>query len=505
MLHKNNQSFSSFATLMLYLFVFIHVFLWTSAPSLVRFTLPMDSMEGATWGHVLSWGYDKNPFLNAWLTRFAIELGHYATWPIYLFSQLAVAICFLAVWQLGKKLLPPIYALIAVMLLEGMQYYHLHAIDLSDNTLELPLWALTILFFYQAIHQNKIRDWVLTGLFAGLSMMTKYFSVMLIIPMLALLLSTAETRSLFKTLPLYFGLFVFLCILMPHSIWLFSHDFITVQYALHRVGNPPAWSNHIINPSGFLWDQLQSMMPLLILLLPLTLAKKSVFFKQTLSLSQLDHRFLWFMGVGPFLLTLLLSVITGIKLREGWGQPLFSLSGILLLVWLRPLISIKQCYRFIATTFVLLSAAVTGYSILLIKAKEPSSANFPGKIIAQIVTEKWQEQFHRPLSYVIGARWLAGNVSFYSKDHPMVYMEANPNSSAWINEQDIKQIGGIFIWDPEKTPQFYSEMKSRFSHLGEPQTLYFSWLRNKTMEPIALGIAFLPPDSLAATHHHIID
>jgi 4-amino-4-deoxy-L-arabinose transferase-like glycosyltransferase len=119
----------------LYSFIGIHILLWTLAPTLIRFTLPMDAMEGTTWGHQFEWGYDKNPFMNGWLTALAIKLGGQSGWMTYLFSQLSVAICFFAVWQLGKKILPPLHALIAVLLLEGIQYYNFHAIDFNDNTL----------------------------------------------------------------------------------------------------------------------------------------------------------------------------------------------------------------------------------------------------------------------------------------------------------------------------------------------------------------------------------
>lgn len=136
-------------------FIITHVTAWTLAPALIRFTLPMDSMEGALWGRQLEWGYDKNPFMNGWLTALALKMDGHTGWFIYLFSQLSVAICFWAIWQLSKKIVPPIYALIAVLLLEGMQYYNFHAIDFNDNTLELAIWSLTALFFIRhSLHQK---------------------------------------------------------------------------------------------------------------------------------------------------------------------------------------------------------------------------------------------------------------------------------------------------------------------------------------------------------------
>src|SRR5579872_3260097 len=106
-----------------YIFLAAHLLCWTLTPLLVRYNLPLDSIEGTIWGHQLEWGYDKNPYLNGWLTALATRLGGQSGWMIYLFSQLSVIACFFAMWQLAKKILPPVYALLSVLLLENIQYY----------------------------------------------------------------------------------------------------------------------------------------------------------------------------------------------------------------------------------------------------------------------------------------------------------------------------------------------------------------------------------------------
>jgi hypothetical protein len=117
------------------LFIFLHVLAWTCIPYFTRYTLPMDSMEGYVWGRNLEWGYDKNPFLNGWLTYLAVLIDNYRGWAIYLFSQLSVALCFVGTWLLAKKILPLPQSFLAVVILESSQYYNLHAIDFNDNTL----------------------------------------------------------------------------------------------------------------------------------------------------------------------------------------------------------------------------------------------------------------------------------------------------------------------------------------------------------------------------------
>lgn len=477
-----------------YAFIFIHIFVWTVAPALIRQTLPMDAMEGATWGHQLEWGYDKNPFMNGWLTELAVKVFGYSGWGIYLFSQISVAICFWAVWQLSKKMLPPLYAVLAVFLLEGIQYYNLHAIDFNDNTIELCTWALTTLFFYRALRDKTLRDWILTGLFAGLAMMTKYYTVILLLPMAMLMLVTHDGQQCFKRKSFYYGLFTFIIVMMPHIIWLASHDFVTVNYAFDRVSSPPDWQNHFFYPAQFAWQQFETFLPVIFLLAFLFIGKQSSLIQPQIKISDFDKRFLLYVGFGPLFLTVLLSALTGIKLRAGWGQPLFSLWGIIVLVWLQPNITPEKFYRFVTVLFSLLAITIAAYCVSLIRADEPSSANFPGQQIAEALTKTWHDKYNTPLHFVAGSRWYSGNIAFYSKDHPSVYINWNRQFSPWIDEATLKRDGAIFIWDPtedrEANPK---EIAARFADLQQPVLMHFPWLRNKSMAPVDILVAFLPP------------
>ncbi|MDR3492318.1 MAG: glycosyltransferase family 39 protein [Gammaproteobacteria bacterium] len=480
----------------LYLFITIHVVIWTLAPFLIRYTLPMDSIEGAIWGHQLELGYDKNPFLNGWLTALAVKLGGHSGWGIYFFSQLSVAICFWAVWKLGKKMMPPVYALIGVLLLEALQYYNLHAIDFNDNTLELSLWALTTLFFYNSLRQSSLKNWLLTGLFAGLSMMTKYYSIVLLLPMLAFLIFNPSNRKYFSKSELYLGLLAFLIIILPHSIWLFFHDFITVKYAFARVSSPPTWQSHFHFPVLFAWQQMEVLLPCLFLFAVLFLGEKPITEHPRFQIKSFDKQFLFYVGCGPFILTLLLSAFVGMRLRAGWGEPLMSLWGLILIVWLQPRITVDRFYRFIAVLFTFLAILVTSYCIALIKAPEPSSANFPGKNIAITLTDEWHNNYHAPLKYVAGPRWLAGNIAFYSSDHPAVYINWDTNISPWIDEEKLKKEGAIFVWDPtEDIQRKPEEIISRFTKLGKVKIMHFTWMRNIDMTPVEINVAFLAPET----------
>lgn len=488
-------------------FLFAHLVLWTAIPAIIRFNLPLDSIEGTIWGHQLEWGYDKNPFLNGWLTALATYLDGQSGWMVYLFSQTCVIACFWAIWRLASCMLPPVYALFSVMILEGIQYYNFHAIDFNDNTLELGLWALAIYYFYQALkpagtdQSSRSIDWMLTGVFAGLGMMAKYYTAALLAGMALFLFIHPDNRKQLTTLPPYLGLTLFLAIILPHTIWLFFHDFITIQYVFARGSSGEStWMNHVFFPAQFAWQQLQAFIPALILCAFLLIGKKRSDDAVRFKLDSFNKSFLFYVGLGPFLLTILLSLLLGTKLRAGWGMPLLSTWGIILMAATQPALTPVKAYRFVATIFILMGALVSGYSFSLINSSDTSSANFPGREIAQAITQQWHDDYHAPLEYVGGSRWIGGNIEFYSADHPSVFIEWDKRRAPWIDTQDLQKKGAVFVWDVSNDESMPEEIKQQFPRLQNTKVMEFTWHRNKkNLPPIKIGMAILPPAAQAST------
>ncbi|OGT06419.1 MAG: hypothetical protein A2103_03705 [Gammaproteobacteria bacterium GWF2_41_13] len=474
-----------------YIFITLHLFCWTLLPTFLRYTLPLDAMEGTTWGRQLYLGYDKNPFLNAWLTELAVFLGGKSGWLIYAFGQCCVIACFWAIYQLGKKMLSPIHALIAVLLLELMTNYNIDAIDFNDNTLLLAGWALIIYFFYTAIQSQKIKSWLAVGLFSGLAMMAKYFVVMLFIPMALFLIIDSTARQSLKKSGLYLASLLFLAIILPHVFWLRTHHFITLTYAFARTHHATNWLMHIQYPLHFTLSYLGACIPPLILFSTLMIGSSSRLTKRKI-LPSFQWRFLIYLGVLPFAFVVLLSLLTGMALHVGWGQPLLSLGGLLLLAATQPTLTQKTWKLFLILFYSLFFALLAGYTLSLINAGDNSSANYPGPRIAQQLTQQWHDRYHTTLSYVVGPRFDAGVVSFYSIDRPTVYMDADPVSSFWIDEKKLSKKGGLFLWlgDIHDKPTDWAQ---RFPHLIDQQTLFIPWMRDKKETPLRLNIAFLPP------------
>ncbi len=486
----------------------VHVVVWTLLPLLVLQNSYYDILEELVWGRYWQWGYDKDPFLGSWLTALVTHVSGGALWAVYLLSQLAIAVTFIAVWRLARRFVSPAHALIAVFLLEGVYFYSLTSPEFNDNVLMLPLWALTCLYFYDALKGQKLWSWLFVGFFAGLAMMTKYYTGMLLLAMFIAVVFTPEGRRSFKHGGFYLALLVYALIITPNLLWLYDNHFVAFEYALNRgdVTHQVAQLalTHIINPLRFLGDMLAIMGPALAIFALCFLRKPRN------NLSSADKRYLIIMGFGPLLLTTGFSVITGAHLRHMWGTPLFNLLGLFLIAWFAPQLTRKNTRRFIILTcgifvwwmvYYVWSDTVYPYT----RAKYNTQFElYAGKQLAKQVTDAWHKRYDVPLKYVAGDRIEVMNIAHYSADQPQAYFSWSQEHSQWINDANVKKDGAVFIWEINSSAdnKLPVTLKQRFPGIEYQGEMNFNYVAspfaNKLpakdkLPAMQVGIAFLPP------------
>src|SRR6202158_658595 len=105
------------------LFVLVHAGLWTLLPATLYPNLPLDLIEALTYGREWQLGYDKLPPLPWWLIETLYRLGGVDA-AYYALAQIAVVGAFAAVWLTARPLVGPVGALVAVLMLDGLHYFH---------------------------------------------------------------------------------------------------------------------------------------------------------------------------------------------------------------------------------------------------------------------------------------------------------------------------------------------------------------------------------------------
>lgn len=142
------------------------------------------------WGRHPSWVYYDQPPMVGWILAPLIWLSNHVLLmrlPALLISPLIAA---LGIWS-AKQLRPESRDLpwLTGILLLLLPYSVLNIFITTDTPL-LAFSALSLTFFLKTLQNNKRRDALLSGLFAGLGFQSKYFMVLWVAAYLPLLLFT---------------------------------------------------------------------------------------------------------------------------------------------------------------------------------------------------------------------------------------------------------------------------------------------------------------------------
>lgn len=466
---------------------------------------PLDLVEWLSWGGSLEWGYSKHPPFPAWMANLFARLSPGDVWGVYLLSYLCSALCLLAAWVVARQYLPEHLALIAVLSLDGLVYLTHDIVEYSNNVVLDVGWAWTIACALRALQTQSIRWWVALGIAVGLSILTKYTIVILLMPLLGYMLFAREARHLLYKPGVYISILIAGLIAAPHLYWLISNDWITLKYADSRSEDERGIIGHLLNPVMFILGQSLLLVLGVFILLPLMQRPMRL---MTLTEGKADPRFLHAAVLGPIGILLLISLTSGSQLRQIWGSPLWTLSGVWLLVMFRA----EGAQLRVRASFLrwgLVVVAVFAGSGLkqwmdpLIMGK-PARHVFPGQALTAQVTDRWHARFSEPFAIVGGDGWIAGNVCVFAKHRPILYSSGHmgylvlePEHCPWTSDDEFNRLGGIIVWDITTTSEAEAEdyLRQRFPRIEFQPPVEIPYPAAWEFPNARFGLAFLPPSS----------
>ena len=401
-----------------YIFVTTHLILWTVVPTITNSNLPLDTIEALAWGSNLDWGFNKHPPLSAFFPEVFFQIFGPQDWAYYFLSQIFVVISFFIIFKLSQEILNDgTLSLLSVFLIEGIYFYNFTTPEFNVNVCQLPFWCLTVYYTWKIYNSKKIElyDCILLGAAAAFGILSKYLFIYLLVAidlLFAYLIFFKKSKKFdFKYLV---SLEVFFVILIPHIIWLFNNDFITIKYGFARAGlDEGQMINHLKYPLIFTLKQIGILIPFLILVW--LLIKK---IPKKLNLKDEKLLFLIFINLVPIVLVFMTALITGSKIRTMWMTPFYLFFGTLFIYLLKDQINIKKLNSFlIGFIFLfLLSPILYGYVSI---SQTDKRTDYPGKDIAIKVQMAWHEQHDEPIKYVLGDEWAAGNLSYHINSRPI--------------------------------------------------------------------------------------
>ncbi len=400
-----------------FIFALSHLIIWTLVPALTNKNLPLDTIEALAWGSNLDWGFNKHPPMSAFFSEVFFKIFGAQDWAYYLLSQIFVVIAFYFVFKFALEILGDIQlSLISVLLLESIYFYNFTTPEFNVNVSQLPFWSMVVFYSWKIYDTKNIKffDCFIIGLFAAVGFLSKYlfiyllFSIFLFFTYLIIFKKTKKFD--FKYLII---IEVFLVLLIPHLVWLFDNDFITVIYGLKRAGlESPDILDHIKYPIIFLLKQIGILIPFFFLTYLLI---KKIKFK--IKIKNEKFLFLIFINILPIVLIFLTSMITGSKIRTMWMTPFYLFLGVMVIYIFQKQIKLDSIKNFLYTFILLFFLSPILYSYVAIYQTDKRT-DYPGKEIAMKVQYAWDQQFNNPINVVFGNEWNAGNLSYHLKSRP---------------------------------------------------------------------------------------
>ena len=422
-----------------FIFVLSHLLIWTVVPTITNKNLPLDVIEALAWGSNLDWGFNKHPPGSAFFPEIFFQIFGAQDWAYYFLSSLFVVISFYFVFKVADEILSSkLLSLFSVLILEAIYFYNFTTPEFNVNVCQLPFWSLVVYFSWKIYSSKEIKlsDCFFIGLFGAIGFLSKYLFVYLLASIfllfMYLILIKKDRKFDFKY---FITLEVFVILLIPHFIWLYGNDFITILYGLKRTGLEPSLINHFEQPILFLFKQIGTLLPFFFLI---WLLVKKIQFKFNVKDKKL--LFLLVINLLPIFLILITSAIMGSKIRTMWMTPFYLYFGVLFLYILKSQINIKKTNSFLSGFLFLFFLSPIIYSYVSISQTDKKT-DYPGKEIASKVQLIWSKDFNGEIQFVTGDEWKAGNLSYHLKSRPVWEGSTNSeilkNASQFICVEDV--------------------------------------------------------------------
>ncbi len=450
------------------IFLSLHFVLWSLLP-LLRKSLPMDSIEAVAWGRFCDFGTNKHPPLSGWLAHFFYDfLGFEQPIAIYALSQLCVLVGFIYIYRLAREFISKERASMTVMLLAGVIYYGFSAIEYNVNVVSLALWPMVAFYFYKALNEDKILDWVLTGFFSGLNLFNKYTSGVLLFSMCVMMLLNKKARKHLMSYKPYLCALVCLLTILPHLLWLVKYDFFSLSYFIGR-GSKNGFENfvllrHIVYPLKFIGAQI-------LFGLGAFLIYFGAFYKQKrfdVKANHFQKDFLLTMGLLPVVLMTAISFIFGLKLKSMWGFPCYYMAGILMFVFFPCKLTTAFKKKIYIGVFSMLFLLLFAQSMVILFNKS-DKFHLDQKAYGQLVDNIWRKKYGNfKFSYIAGDVWWADNAALFAPSKPKPLIWGDVKQNPWLDEYDINDKGAMVV---ASSLDEYNDIKAKLKFVSKPEVL----------------------------------
>lgn len=457
-----------------------HALLWSLIPTFLFYSPPLDVVELVTLYDTGAVANYKHPNLPGLILQLLAPLGIDS---LYWVSQLCVATTLVIVYWFAYELVDAHRALASSLLLFGVFYFILPTPEFNHNVLQMPFWAAIISLTWTVSNRPSWGFWLALGVTSGLLLWVKYTGGILLLCVAIWLLFSKGWKERIRDPRLYVGAIVAIVIALPQLNYLIQTNGLPLEYASARAGQADEGA------AAFLLTQLINHFPMLLLMGFAGLLGRNMLHKQSVERA---HLYVIWMLFGPLLILVLTSSVLGSGLRDMWGAPMFSLSGLAVMMFFGRRLNEVRLIRLHWVTLIFSVALAVLYGWQFVerdqRTAKPSRMHWPqAEIAAQAA-----DYFGDNIPLVVGPYWVAGLVAMQPDGWCPVMVDGDPIKSPWVLPEDLDQ-GFLVVYDvPTDSLSEFMERNSIDPEQG--RRFAFSWSPEPDARIIELTMIAVGPN-----------
>jgi 4-amino-4-deoxy-L-arabinose transferase-like glycosyltransferase len=372
-----------------------------------------DMGEAFVWSREPAFGYAKHPPLSAWVVKVWFTVFPLGDWAYYLLPMALAGLALWIAWILSARWLDGEKRAAGLALLTLVPFFNFHALKFNANTVLIPLWAATTLWFVRSFEARDFPSAALAGIAAAAAMLGKYWSIVLLAGLAVAALCDERRGAYFRSWAPWVTVAAGSLVLAPHAVWLFTHDFVPFGYAvgLHATASIGA---AVVTSGKFLIGATAYVaVPILLALISMQPGPPALY--DILWPASPERRFAAILFWAPFAIAVSGALAAKLLITSLWTMSMFTLLPVVLLSSPALIMPRKACVRLLAIAIVFPIVIVLAAPAVAFFIHRNGVAHHAShyRLLAEAVERTWQSTERTPLTLVGSDLNLASGMAFY--------------------------------------------------------------------------------------------
>jgi hypothetical protein len=478
--------------------------IWLAVPMLFYSAPPEGLAQLLAIGHEFRFDSGVGPPLAYWLAEIAFRVA--GMFGVYALAQICVVTTYWCVFALGRAIVGPTHAAMAVLLMVGISLFTVPSPDFGPPILAMALWAVVLLQYWRAAIEGERRSWYALGAAAALLLLTSDAALILLGALATFTAVTERGRAALNAIEAWIVALALVIFLFLHLVWLAGMDG-TLAPTLASLGDAG-----LAGANTTAWLRLLAALVLahagLVILLVLAGGWPRVRASPAPPLLRrpvdaFAVTYVKVFALAPGLLATICAVVLSDPRPIGGAAPLVVLSGLALVIAAGDSIELyhQRILGFAWAGLLIVPAMFVPALIVLLpwtagmdlKVAQPTAA------MGRFFADSFERRTGQPLAVVTGDPRLAALVALAAPSRPSVFFDADPARSPWVSADDIRKKGAVVVWlTADTTPTPPPDIKAYFPDLVAEVPRAFDRPVQGRLPTLWIGWGVIRPGSVAA-------